>query len=72
MWQVWGRGEFFTGLYWGNLRERGNLEDLGVDLRIMLQRIFNKYDCGCGLIYLAQNMEEWRAVVFTVMNLRVP
>jgi hypothetical protein len=39
-----GRGEVCTGVYWGNLRERDNLEDLGIDLRIILQRVFTKYD----------------------------
>jgi hypothetical protein len=72
IWQVWGRGEICTGLCWGSLKERDNLEDLGIDLRIILQRIFNKYDWGRGLIDLAQNMENWRAFVHTVMKLRVP
>lgn len=67
-----GRREVRTGLYWGNLRERDNMEDLGVDLRIILQWIFNKYDWGLRLIGLPQDMEKWRAVVHTVMNLRVP
>jgi hypothetical protein len=30
------RGEVGTGLYWGNVRERGNFEELGVDVRIIL------------------------------------
>jgi hypothetical protein len=43
---VWGRGEVHTGLWWGNLRERDNLEELSVDGRIILKCIFNKWDCG--------------------------
>jgi hypothetical protein len=31
-----GRGEMYTGLWWENLRERGHLEDPGVDGRIAL------------------------------------
>jgi hypothetical protein len=30
-------GEVHTGFWWGNLRERDNLEDLGVDGRIILK-----------------------------------
>ena len=28
---VWGRGEAYAGFWWGNLRERDHLGDLGVD-----------------------------------------
>jgi len=35
-----GRGEVHTGLWWRDLRERGHLEDVGVDGRILLERIF--------------------------------
>jgi len=34
---LWGRGEVHTGFWWGNLRERDHLEDLGVDRRIILR-----------------------------------
>jgi len=37
-----GRGERHTGFWWGNLKERGHVEDLGVDGRIILQWIFKK------------------------------
>jgi len=33
---MWGRGEAYTGFWWGNLRERG------VDRRIILRWIFRK------------------------------
>jgi hypothetical protein len=54
MWQVWGRGEVYTGFWWGNLRERDHLGDPGVDGRIILRRIFRKWDVGAwaGLICL--------------------
>ena len=39
-----GREEVFTGFWWGNLRERDHLEDLGVDGRIILRWIFRKWD----------------------------
>ena len=41
-----GRGEAFTGVWWGNLRERDHLGDLGVDGRIILRWIFRKWDVG--------------------------
>jgi hypothetical protein len=40
-----GRGEVYTGFWWGNLRERHHLEDPGVDGRIILRRIFRKWEC---------------------------
>jgi len=39
---VWERGEGYTGFWWGNLRERDHLEDLGIDGRIILRWIFRK------------------------------
>jgi len=46
---VWGRGEVYTGFWWGNLREGGHLEDSGIDKRIILRWIFSKWDLGHGL-----------------------
>jgi len=39
-----GRGEVYTGLWWGNLRERDHLEDPGADGRIILRWLFRKWD----------------------------
>jgi hypothetical protein len=36
MWHVWGRGTMHTWFWWGNPMERGYLEDLGVDGKIIL------------------------------------
>jgi len=36
----------YTAFWWGNLRERDNLEDPGKDGRIILRWIFMKWDLG--------------------------
>ena len=68
-----GRGGVHAGLWWGNLRERYHFEDPGKDGRIILKWIFRKWDGGgMGWIDVAEDRDRWRAVVYTVMNLRVP
>jgi len=32
-----GRGEVLIGFWWGNLRERYHLKDLGIDGRVILK-----------------------------------
>jgi len=59
-----GRGEAYTGFWWGNRRGRR-----GDNIKMDLQEV------GCGgmdWIELAQNKDRWRALVSAVMNLRVP
>jgi hypothetical protein len=34
------------GFWWGNLKGKGHLEDPGVVWRIILKRIFRKWDVG--------------------------
>jgi len=38
-----------TGFWWGNLKERGDLEDPGLDWRIILKWISRKWDWEHGL-----------------------
>ena len=47
-----GPGEVHTGFWWGNLREKGHLEDPGVNGRIILRWIFRKLNGGMGCIGL--------------------
>jgi len=53
MWRVWGRGEAYTGFWWGNLRERDHLGDPDVDGWVILRRIFRKWDVG------VQTRQSW-------------
>jgi hypothetical protein len=45
------------------------LEDLDVDGRIMLKYILGKEDGGVDWIHMAQDRNQWRALVNMVMNL---
>ena len=48
---MWAAGEargIRGGFWWGNLRERDHLEELGIDGKIILQWIFKKWDGGSG------------------------
>jgi hypothetical protein len=57
----------------GKLREGDHLEDPGVDWTIILKWIFEKLNGGrIDWVDLAQDRDRWRALVYTVMNLRVP
>jgi hypothetical protein len=61
-----------TGFWCGDLREGDHLGDPGVDGRIILKWIFEKWDGGMNWIELAQDRDRWRALVNAVMNLRIP
>jgi hypothetical protein len=41
----------------------------GVYGRIILQQTFRKWDGGMDRIYLAQERDRWRAVVYAAMNI---
>jgi hypothetical protein len=74
-----GRMDRACSTYWGEERVvvekpdgRNHLKDLGVDGRIILKWILEKWDGGMDWIDVAQERDRWRAVVNAVMNLRVP
>ena len=64
--------EVFTGFWWKNLREGDGLEDPGIEERIILKLILEKWDGSMECINLAQDKDRWRDLVNAVMTLRVP
>jgi hypothetical protein len=57
----------------GNLNGRDHLEDLGVDEEIILELILEKLDGeSVDWFHLAQDRDQWRVLMNTVMNLWVP
>jgi hypothetical protein len=62
------------GAYWvlmGKPEGRNHLRDLGVDGRIILKWVLQKWDEDMDYIHLAEDRYRWRALVNAVMNLRV-
>jgi len=53
-----GRGKVYTGFWLGNLRERDQLDNPGVDGRTILSWIFRKWDGGMDWNDLAQVRED--------------
>jgi len=52
----------YAGFWWGNLKEKDNLDNPGLDGRIILRWIFRNLD-GVDWIDLAQDKDKWRALV---------
>jgi len=51
--------------------ERGHLDDLVINVRMILKWILNKWVGDMSWIDLAQERDLWRALVNTVINLRI-
>jgi hypothetical protein len=57
----------------GRIAGRDHSEDLGVGDKIILEWILGKWSGeGVDWIHLAQDRDQWRAAMNTVMNLWVP
>ena len=53
---------------WRNLREGDDLEYGGMDGRVILKCIFEKWEEGMDCIALAQDRDRWRAFVNSAMH----
>jgi hypothetical protein len=62
-----GKEELYAVLWWGNLRERDNLEDQGVNGRIIMRWIFRQLEF---VVWTGQVWLRWRALLNAVMNFR--
>ena len=58
--------------WWGNLREKDDLENSGVDGRIILKLIYKKCDGDVERIDMAQYRDRCRALLNAVVNFRIP
>ena len=61
-----------TVFWWGSVKERDHLEDPGMDRKIILKWIHNKWDGDMDWIDVTQVRDRWRAFVNVAMDLRVP
>ena len=67
-----GRGEAYTGFWWGNPRERDHLRDAGIDWRIILGWIFTKWNVGAGMDPSGSGYGQVAATCDFGNDLRVP
>ena len=72
MYQVRGRGEVRTDFWKENQWEWDNLENLGLDVRIILKWIFKNWDGGMDWIDLAKDRDSWWTLVNAAINLQIP
>jgi hypothetical protein len=70
MWHAWGRGETCAASWFESPRERDHLEDGGVDGKMESKWTLGRL-IGVQRICLAQERDQWQAVVNAVMNLWV-
>jgi hypothetical protein len=68
---VWEKRSAYRVLV-GKPEGKGNMEDSGVNGRVILKWIFERLDGSIDWIDLTQDSDRWRALVNAAMNLRVP
>jgi len=61
-----------SGFCWANLKKRNHSAELGVDLMILKCTSREKRRKGADWIDLAQDRDNWQAIVNTTMNIQVP
>ena len=61
-----------TGFCRGDLRAGNHLEYPGAEGRIILKCILKMWDGDIDWIALSQDRDRWRALAYTVINLRIP
>jgi hypothetical protein len=71
MWHAWNRTQNCTRFWWERQKETDHSEDQGVGVRMRSEWILGRLAEGVEWIQLAQDRDRWRAIVNTVMNLRV-
>ena len=59
MWDIWETGYVNTGFWWGDLKERGHLKDLGLDGSAILKWVFKTMDGGMDWNDVAQDRDGW-------------
>jgi hypothetical protein len=64
------KGEVHIGLWWGNLMEKGHLENVGVNGKIILKWISRIWIAVVDWVNLGHDNGKWQALVRAVMNLR--
>jgi hypothetical protein len=69
---IWGRGEVYTELWWGNLRKRDHLQDPGLNGKVILKWVFRRWavEVWTGSIWLS--LETVGGHVNAEMNLHFP
>ena len=58
MWHAWEKAEMHIGIWWGHVRGRDHLLDLGVGGSVILKWISKKGDGGVSGIHLVQNRDS--------------